>query len=166
MWEVIPTTVAIDWARIRNFILFRYALLWWGFLDDFRFFKTEIVSSLIKIRIYFRIDLVAMELDAQERLQLLPIMAFAVLGLHITLKLEVRIQVLSLMFFWIHQMKKLQTMADLSKNYYLFFNITRNFDGLKATFSYLIDVPFQQIKLQTYCILYCIYAIVNNNFIS
>ena len=57
-----------------------------------------------------------------------------------------------------HQMKNFQTVADLSKNYYSFFNITRNFDGLKATFSYLIDVPFQQIKLQTYCILYISYC--------
>ena len=40
-----------------------------------------------------------------------------------------------------------------------FFNITRNFHGLKATFSYLINGSFQQIKLQIYCI-------VTNTFIS
>ena len=57
-----------------------------------------------------------------------------------------------------HQMKNFQTLADLSKNYYSFFNITRNFDGLKATFSYLINRPFQQIKLQTYFILYISYC--------
>ena len=57
-----------------------------------------------------------------------------------------------------YQMKNFQTLADLSKNCNSFFNITRNFDGLKATFNYLINVPYQQIKLQTYCILcisYC-----------
>ena len=57
-----------------------------------------------------------------------------------------------------HEMKNFQTLADLSKNYYSIFNITRNFDGLKATFSYLINVPFQQIKLQTYCILHISYC--------
>ena len=55
-------------------------------------------------------------------------------------------------------MKNFQTSADPSKNYYSFFNITRIFDGLKATFSYLINVPFQQIKLHTYSILYISYC--------
>ena len=41
--------------------------------------------------------------------------------------------------------EEFQTSASLSKNYYSFFNITRNFDGLKATFSYLKNGPFQQI---------------------
>ena len=63
------------------------------------------------------------------------------------------------MFSWMHQIKNFQTLADLSKNFYSFFNITRNNDGLKAIFSYLINVPFQQIKLQTYCfILYISYC--------
>ena len=57
-----------------------------------------------------------------------------------------------LMFFWMHKMKNFQTLTDLSKYYLPFCNITRNFDGLKATFSYLINKPFQQIKLQTYCL--------------
>ena len=57
-----------------------------------------------------------------------------------------------------YQMKNFQTSADLSKNYYSFLNITRNFDGLNATFRYLINGPFQQIKLQTYCILYISYC--------
>ena len=57
-----------------------------------------------------------------------------------------------------YQMKNFQTLADLSKNYHSFFNITRNFDGLKATLIYLINVPFQQIKLQSYCILYITYC--------
>ena len=42
-----------------------------------------------------------------------------------------------------YQIKNFQTSADLSKDYYSFFNITRNFDGLKANFSYLINRPFQ-----------------------
>ena len=46
-----------------------------------------------------------------------------------------------------YEMKNFQTLADLSKNYYSFFNITRNIDCLKAIFSYLINGPFQQIKL-------------------
>ena len=71
----------------------------------------------------------------------------------------------SLMFFRMYQMKNFQTLADLSKNHYSFCDITRNFDGLKATFSYLINGPFQQIKLQIYCILY-IWAIINNTFNS
>ena len=57
-----------------------------------------------------------------------------------------------------YEMKNFQTSADLYKNHYSFFNITRNFDGLKATFSYLINVHFQQIKLQTYGILYISYC--------
>ena len=57
-----------------------------------------------------------------------------------------------------YQMKNFQTLADHSKNCYSFFNITKNFDGLKATFSYLINSPFQQIKLQTYCIFYISYC--------
>ena len=48
----------------------------------------------------------------------------------------------SLMLFWMYQMKNFWTSADLSKNYYSFFNITRNIYGLKA-FSYLINVLFQ-----------------------
>ena len=59
-----------------------------------------------------------------------------------------------------HQLKNFQTSADLSKNYYQFFNITRNFDGLNATFSYLINGPFQQIKLQAYCILHIVYKLL------
>ena len=57
-----------------------------------------------------------------------------------------------------YQMKNFQTSADLSKNYHSFFNITRNFDGLKATFSYLMNGHFQQIKLQAYCLLYISYC--------
>ena len=57
-----------------------------------------------------------------------------------------------------YQMKNFQTSADLTKNYYSFFNITRNFDGSNATFSYLINVPFQQIDMQNYCILYITYC--------
>ena len=64
-----------------------------------------------------------------------------------------------------HQMKNFQTLADLSENYYLFVNITRNFDDLKATFRYLIDVSFQQIKLQTYFILYISYPTLLVNLI-
>ena len=60
-------------------------------------------------------------------------------------------------------MKNFQMSADLSKNCYSFVNITRNFDGLKATFSYLITGPFEQIKLQTYCILYITYQQFSNS---
>ena len=56
------------------------------------------------------------------------------------------------------QTKNFKTLADIDKNYYSFFNIPENFDGLKATFSYLINGPFQQIKLQTCCILYISYC--------
>ena len=56
-----------------------------------------------------------------------------------------------------YQMENFQASTNLSKNYYSFFNITRNLDGFKATVSYLINVPFEQIKLQTYCILYISY---------
>ena len=59
-----------------------------------------------------------------------------------------------------HQMKNFQTSADLSKNYYSFFNITRNFDGLRATFSYLIHVPFQLSTDKAADLLHIVYILL------
>ena len=61
-------------------------------------------------------------------------------------------------------MKNFQTSADLSKNYDSSFNITRNFDGWKATFSYLINVTFQTDKAAD--LLYILYKLLSTLLLS